>query len=606
MENRLYICAVHRGFAKKIIIFLLLINPALLLAELNPAAARLEPLPIARRLALAADPLAPEDFVDAALYFSGLTDSAVASYRGKIDAVIADVKNAFARRKTDRALAEDLLQYLHAHYLKRYVADETGLPRLLDDGLFNCVSSSVFYLVAADALGLSAAGVRTKDHAFVRVFFGNAAYDAETTSRFGFDPGKRKEFINEFGKTTGFVYTPPSNYADRRDIGRKEMLSLILVNRVAACAAAQRFDEAVGVGADLFELMKNEESLKILTGIFSGLAGYALETAEYQAGYEILNGAVSAYRDFNQFQELRRSFVRDWADALVGRRSFAEAEALVRREYAQGKITSDDYRAIMLFRYQSEADVLSRDPGRGPAAALDLLAEAKKELGDAPALLEAEKAYSHNLLLDLIEKGRFDEAQATLEKLRAEKKIDEADYLAIAVFYAQRRAELAGKEGRFWDALILIEEGLAKTNRAPALLKSAGVYSYNWAVKLIQTGSFTEAAEFLAGEKASAYLSAETRQDLALYLCTGRAEAARKNNDYPAAIAIIEAGVRTLGRKPELLRSYEVLVHNLMIRFYEAKDYDKAEETLRQGLAFYPTSALLKEDLEKIKKLKNQ
>jgi hypothetical protein len=132
------------------------------------------------------------------------------------------------------------------------------------------------------------------------------------------------------------------------------------------------------------------------------------------------------------------------------------------------------------------------------------------------------------------------------------------------------------------------------------------VYAYNWAVKLIQTESFTEAEAFMAGEKVKSYLSDETRRDLALYLVTGKSDAARKKKDYPLAIAIIEDGLTILGRKPELLHSYEVLVHNRMVEFYDARDYDQAEALLVRGLAIYPGSALLKDDLERIRKLKTK
>jgi tetratricopeptide (TPR) repeat protein len=592
------------NIAKKIIFFALLINPALLCADLDPAAARLEPLPIARRLSAQNELLPPDEFIDAALVFSGITDADFTAYRGKINTLVAEVKKSFAGRDINRNLADDLLGFLHRTVLKRYIADETEMSRLLDTGNFNCVSSSVLYLFAADALGLPVEGVRTKDHAFVRVFFGSASFDVETTSRFGFDPGHKKEFIDEFGNTTGFVYTSPANYADRKDIGRREMLSLILNNRVARLVAERRFDEATGVGADLFELMKNEETLKIVIGIFSSLARFTTETSQFQPGYDILNRAVSQYRDFSQVQDLRRFFVRDWANALIGKKDFTGASVLAKREYAQGKIPSDDYRAIMIFLFQSQAEAIATDPAHGPGEALAVIAEAKKELGDVASLLAAEKVFAHNHILALIEQGGFPEAEAALDAYRASQKLTEADFIGLLVYETQKKAEAVSRQDGFREALTVIETGLTKTGRAVALLKSAGVYAYNWAVKLIQTEAFTEAEAFTAGEKAKSYLSDETRRDLALYLVTGRTDAARKKKDYPLAIAIIEEGITTLGRKPELLHSYEVLVHNRMVEFYDAKDYDQAEAVLVRGLAVYPGSAQLKDDLEKIRKLK--
>ncbi len=584
---------------RKVIIFLLLINPAPALADLDPAAVRLDPLPLARRLAAGGETVAPADFVDAALVFSGISETDFPRYRKALAAVAETVRKRFAGRTVDRSLADDLLVFLHDHYLSRYEYKETTLDRLLDTGLFNCVSSSVFYLIAADALGVPAAGVRTHDHAFVKVSVGGASYDVETTSRYGFDPGRRREFLDEFGRTTGFVYAPPTHYADRKDIGRKEVLSLILVNRVSALVGGKDFTGAVGVASDLFELVKDEETMKIFLGVFSDLAGFALDSGSFEAGNAILARAVSRYGDFDRLRDLKVSYTREWANRLVEKKSFAGAEAVARRAYAEGALTADDFRSLMLFRYLREAEARATEP----AAALDVIAEARKELGDGPELLKAEKVYAHNLILALVGTGSFDEAGSALETFRSEKKIDEADYVSLVVYATQRRAARAAEERGDEEALAIVEAGLPKTNRAPALLKSAGVYSYNLCLKLIRSGSYSDAAAFLGGDRAGAYLSERTRLELALYLYTSRAEAAKQAKDFPAAEAAIEEGLAALGPKPELLRSYEVLVHNRMIEFYKLKEYVRAEETVLRGLKKYPASALLNEDLRTIRKL---
>ncbi|MBN2351924.1 MAG: hypothetical protein JXD23_05085 [Spirochaetales bacterium] len=588
---------------RKIIIFLLLINPALALADLDPAA-RLEPLPIARRLSSGGGGVAPGDFADAALVFSGVSENDFARSRGSLAAVTETVKKHFADRPVDRSLADDLLSFLHEKYLVRYAATVTGLDRILDAGLFNCVSSSVFFLIAADALGIPASGVRTSDHAFVKVSVDGASFDVETTSRYGFDPGRRRDFLDEFGRTTGFVYTPPTNYADRTNIGRTEILSLILINRVSTLVGEKDFTGAIGVGVDLFELVKNEETMNILLGVFSESARYALDAGRFEAGYTILGRAGALYGDFDRLRTLKASFAREWANRLVEKKAFAEAEAAARRAYAEGALPPDDFRAVILFRYLREAEAVAADPGRGPAGALAVINAARKELGDDPELLKGETIYAHNLVLALAGKGAFDEAESTLDEFVTARKIDKADYLALLVYCTQRRASVAAVEKGDEEALAVVEAGLAKTNRAQALLKSAGVYSYNLCLKLIQSGSFAAAASFLTGERAAAYLSAQTRGELALYLYTSRSEAAKKTNDFSEAVAAIEEGLAALGPKPELLRSYEVLVHNRMIEFYNEKDYDRAEETIASGLKVYPSSALLKDDLRKIRKMK--
>jgi hypothetical protein len=56
----------------------------------------------------------------------------------------------------------------------------------------------------------------------------------ETTIQYGFDPGTRKEFFDEFGRTTGFRYVEPTNYKYRKSISDVHLLSLIVQNRLTS------------------------------------------------------------------------------------------------------------------------------------------------------------------------------------------------------------------------------------------------------------------------------------------------------------------------------------------------------------------------------------
>jgi hypothetical protein len=97
----------------------------------------------------------------------------------------------------------------------------------------------------ASAAGLKTRGVVTRDHAFVTVEAGEETIDVETTNPYGFDPGNRREFHDAFGKATGFVYVPAKNYRERTDVDAKELVSLILHNRIADLESRGRFAESV-------------------------------------------------------------------------------------------------------------------------------------------------------------------------------------------------------------------------------------------------------------------------------------------------------------------------------------------------------------------------
>jgi len=100
--------------------------------------------------------------------------------------------------------------------------------------------------------------VMTKDHAFTTIHIGESDIDVETTNPYGFDPGNRKEFSNQFGKVTGFAYVPARNYRDRQTISQIELVSLILNNRIADLESRGNYAEAVPAAVDRVALLMGD------------------------------------------------------------------------------------------------------------------------------------------------------------------------------------------------------------------------------------------------------------------------------------------------------------------------------------------------------------
>jgi hypothetical protein len=156
-----------------------------------------------------------------------------------------------------RGRGEYVLSYMHKKFLKSYSTLQTRLDTLLQNGRYNCVSSAVLYLVLGRAVDLDVRGVVTKDHAFATIQAGGDSWDVETTNPYGFDPGSRREFHDQFGKLTGFAYVPARNYRDRSGIGPLELVSLILSNRIAEAEDRGRFGDAVIFAVNRAALLAN-------------------------------------------------------------------------------------------------------------------------------------------------------------------------------------------------------------------------------------------------------------------------------------------------------------------------------------------------------------
>lgn len=82
--------------------------------------------------------------------------------------------------------------------------------------------------------GIKATPVQTTEHVFIVVHFPDGSnVDVETTNAYGYDPGKKKEVLDELGKITGFSYVKQKNYKNRINISLKSLLLLPVHNRSA-------------------------------------------------------------------------------------------------------------------------------------------------------------------------------------------------------------------------------------------------------------------------------------------------------------------------------------------------------------------------------------
>jgi hypothetical protein len=193
-----------------------------------------------------------EDLAEISLWASvspggnaGPDRAGMSSLLERIRSAAGELKSSPDLPRDPRSRGEYILTYIHKKFLTAYSLQQTQLDTLLANGRYNCVSSAVLYLILGTAADLDIRGVMTRDHAFAVVRDGNEWIDVETTNPFGFDPGNRKDFHDQFGKVTGFAYVPARNYRDRVSISPIELVSLIFSNRISGMERRNRFAEAV-------------------------------------------------------------------------------------------------------------------------------------------------------------------------------------------------------------------------------------------------------------------------------------------------------------------------------------------------------------------------
>ncbi|MBN1524293.1 MAG: hypothetical protein JW904_07425 [Spirochaetales bacterium] len=561
---------------------------------------RFEPVSIAVWLKTAKNPPL-EKLVEASLAFSGVPDTSLAVYTEKMDRIITEVKTRFKGREKTKELADELLVFLHEKYLKRYSENETLINTLLDKGLYNCVSSAVFYMLAAHALDISVSGVLTSSHAFCLVTIDGKQFDVETTSKYGFDPHGKREFLDEFGTQTGYVYVPPTNYRDRTTIGQIHLLTLILNNRIALAGTKAKLDEAFSAAVDMFEVLQSDEAFRTLSGTLSNISLDAVKRKKYEDGLEVMDKAVFAFREFPELAEVRRLYILDWAGGLVNANKPDDAEEVALRMVATGKISQDDLHILQMYIAFKRAEIISKKGEHHTA--LEIIEEAIKTLGSTDELQHARTTYTKNTVIEYITKKDYPASRTLLDEAQKTGVLDKRAYEELLVYYYLKKAEDPAKQKLFRDAVEVLNKGLKYLPKNNKLFKAGAAYAYNHAAGLLREKRFDEAEEFLSDVNLTPYMELSKRNELWVYFYTEKASIEKTENGYFPAARILHQGIMKLGKLSQLVKTYEIYIHNGVVSLIDDKRFGDAEKVLIDAIAVLPASSTLKKDLETVRRM---
>ena len=165
---------------------------------------------------------------DMFLISSGFRDQrALETARSKLQELIAAAREEIGRRGSPYRRGDRLLRWLHERAFSGYHPQATDARALLQGGSYNCLSSCILYGIVGDALGLRVKGVAVERHAFCRLYGARGGVDVETTTAYGFDPGRDIQIDR------AVVRVPRSQYRGRQEISLKEMIGLIHSNHLA-------------------------------------------------------------------------------------------------------------------------------------------------------------------------------------------------------------------------------------------------------------------------------------------------------------------------------------------------------------------------------------
>ncbi len=367
------------------------------------------------------EPLSLDEMVEAALVLSGASGEALAQARRRANDLIRDVRNVVSDEADPRARGNAVLVFLHERLLRTYQEEQTRVDVALQSGRYNCVSSAVLYTILARAAGLPVVGVRTRDHAFCAVRIDGGLVDVETTNVYGFDPGEKHEFQNQFGRVTGFTYVPANRDSSRAEIDERGLLSLIPQNLASLATQRRQFETAVAPAVDGYALGRDDDSRLKLVITVSNMASSLASADRFDDALALLDRAAARYGPDPRFARLRQEVVHNQVAVLLRRGEIDVAVRLADGRRASGELEGAEWLDLMVSATQMRAQSVARE--RGSLPALNLVQEAIGRLGSDARLVETERVYrhnfeveTHNAMVAAWNAGRLDEAMAIVER----------------------------------------------------------------------------------------------------------------------------------------------------------------------------------------------
>ena len=172
------------------------------------------------------------------------------NYQTRIKLWIEDLPPSI-RNKQTLASAKSVFQRMYKSFLDNesrgggYSADQSQLTSVFDNGSFNCLSSSLLFIVIAKELGYDVSGIVLPSHAFVEIQLARSErIDIETTAYSGFNVQHDEAFYqredNTWFEERNLV---PPNYQDYLNRERVSTTQLGLINMWSQHAAKNRMPD---------------------------------------------------------------------------------------------------------------------------------------------------------------------------------------------------------------------------------------------------------------------------------------------------------------------------------------------------------------------------
>ncbi len=362
--------------------------------------------------------LPTEPFMRSALLASGAGQEESERHLKALEALRQELSARLSSLQSEEEKADAILFFIYEKLLSKYDFYQTRVDLALESGVYNCVSSAIIFMYFCKAAGIPVVANETPRHAFCSIFQDGQAIDVETTNPYGVNPGKKRG-QNLGGGKSQWITVPAKNYSGRRQVDDRRTVAMVYNNRISQLQRKKQDAQTVGLAVDAYELQGHSavsrNDLELCVGNVSALL---TREGREQEAVAFLRKAEKIFGSCDSWTKKISNNYYNWALKKIKSESLEESWAFLdeNKENFSQKDFAELKEAACLTAAASAAGK------RDWRAAIAIVDQGLKELGQSKRLQNSKSAYRqnvaidfHNAAADLFNAGKKDEA---LEKIK--------------------------------------------------------------------------------------------------------------------------------------------------------------------------------------------
>jgi len=496
-------------------------------------------------------------FDEAALLASGVHDAAKRKqYIARLQKLEEEARTAIGQGKSAFDRGDALLKHLHTVPMANgYVAKQTDVSTILDDGTFNCVSSATLFNILGKRLGLDVRAIEVPNHAFSILYDGTLHADVETTSPGGFNPARDPAAQEAFTRLTGFAYIPDSNRDQRREVGETGLIAIIYYNHGVGLMEEKRHQESLV--AFFCAMSMDREFDSAVKNALAVVANWGVSLAnekKFEDALNVVSTGLALAPDDAALVNNHKAVWSEWADSLIKESKSDEALAVLRR--AAVAIPDGNFVQMQSWVFIQPGEELVKAGQWEQALASVEPGQLKLDAGPREELIEWGRGLYYRWSESEMKNSRFESAIDILEKGLKESADDGQLPRQIAYLVQEWLRSVYLTEGMTAAEKVMsvISTRFPQSDDVRSALKG---HSQNSVRDLIKESRFEEALA-MAERNGKLLTDAELTLDLSRVVYDTQVSVLVEASDWQAAIDVYTSGLVRLPADKHLENNLQV------------------------------------------------